>query len=58
MKAQPSKQDQVKHEQEYIAFLEKRLASPHYKENTPTAVFEMTERKLKKARLVLKLLKS
>jgi hypothetical protein len=58
MGTKPSKQDQIAHEQEYVAFLEKRLASQHFKDNTSTAVFEMTERKLKKARLVLKLLKS
>ena len=54
----PSKQDQITHEQEYVQFLEKRLASPHFRDNSPKTVVDMTEKKLKKARLVLKLLQS
>ena len=59
MKTKPSKQDQIAHEQEYVQFLEKRLSSPpHFRESSPKVIVEMTEKKLKKARLVLKLLQS
>jgi hypothetical protein len=52
-----SKEQRIKHEQNYIAFLEKRLASKNFKANSTPEEYEMTEKKLKKARLVFKMLK-
>jgi len=52
-----SKQQRVKHEQDYIAFLEKRLASKNFKANSSPEEYEKTEKKLKKARLVFKMLR-
>lgn len=49
--------DRIKHEQDFIAFLEKRLASNNYKTNATPEEYAKTEAKLKKARLVLKILK-
>lgn len=49
-------EERVKHEREYIDFLTKRLASENFRKNMPPKAIEMTENKLKKARLVLKLL--
>ena len=49
--------DKLKHEQEYVAFLERRLNSKNYQKNaTPDEILK-TESKLKKARLVLRMLK-
>jgi hypothetical protein len=47
----------VKHEEDYIAFLQKRLNSVNFKNNVSKEEYEKTEAKLKKAKLVLKLLK-
>jgi len=52
-----TKQQRLKHEQDYVAFLEKRLKSKHYKEHTSPEEYAKTEQKLKKARLVIKILK-
>jgi len=52
-----TKEKRLKHEQDYIAFLENRLRSPNYKRKVSPAEYEMTEKKLKKAKLVLKILK-
>lgn len=41
---------------DYIAFLERRLASSNYKKNVSPEEYEKTEAKLKKAKLVLKVL--
>ncbi len=41
---------------EYIKFLEKRLASKNYKKNVSPEEYSVTESKLKKAKLVLKVL--
>lgn len=41
---------------QYIAFLEKRLASKNYKANVSAEEYAKTKAKLDKARLVLKLL--
>jgi hypothetical protein len=51
-----SNQDRIKHEQEYIIFLEKRLASVNFKQNVSAEEFTKTQEKLKKAKLVLKVL--
>lgn len=52
-----SKQEQIKHEEEYVAFLKKRLESKHFLENSLPEVVEMTKRKYDKAKLALRLLK-
>jgi hypothetical protein len=51
-----AKEKSIKHEREYIAFLEKRVNSENYKKNVSPEEFEKTKEKLKKARLVLKIL--
>lgn len=51
-------QKRIKQEEEYIAFLEKRLASKNFKANVSNEEFENTAGKLKKAKLILKILKS
>jgi hypothetical protein len=51
-----SKEKSIKHEREYIAFLEKRVNSENYKKNVSPEEFEETKEKLKQARLVLKIL--
>jgi hypothetical protein len=52
-----STEQRLKHERDYILFLEKRLNSKHYKENTSLEEYANTETKLKKAKLIVKLLK-
>lgn len=46
----------IKHEEEYIAFLERRLKSNNFKKNVSPEEYEATEKKLKKAKLVLRVL--
>ena len=46
----------LQHETDYIKFLEKRLASDHYKKNVSAEEYEETKQKLKKARFILKTL--
>jgi hypothetical protein len=48
--------DKLQHEKEYVAFLERRLKSAHYKASVSPEEYEETEKKLKKARLVLRML--
>ena len=48
--------DKLQHEKDYVAFLERRLKSAHYKANVSPEEYEKTEAKLKKARLVLRML--
>jgi hypothetical protein len=52
------KNKRLKQEEDYIAFLEKRLASSNFKANVSKEEYEKTAQKLKKAKLVLKILKS
>ena len=47
----------IEQEVNYIAFLEKRLASANYKKNVPADEYQKTEEKLKKAKLVLRMFK-
>jgi hypothetical protein len=47
----------IKHEQEYIQFLERRLASKNFQKNSTPDEIEKTQNKLKKARLVFRTLK-
>lgn len=51
------KEKRIKHEEEYIAFLERRVNSANFKKNVSVEEFEKTQEKLKKARLVLRMLK-
>ncbi len=46
----------IKHEQEYIEFLERRVKSSNFKKNVSPEEYEKTEKKLKKAKLVLRVL--
>lgn len=52
-----SKEQRKKHEQNYITFLEKRLGSKNFKANSSLEEIEKTEKKLRKARLIFKMLK-
>ena len=52
------KTKRIKHEEDYIAFLEKRLSSKNFKANVSKEEFDKTAEKLKKAKLVLKILRS
>ena len=52
-----TKEKRIKQEEDYIAFLEKRLNSENYKKNVSAEEYSKTQEKLKKARLVLKILK-
>jgi hypothetical protein len=51
-----SKTDQLKHEKEYLEFLEKRLNSVNYKKNVASEEYEKTQEKYKKAKFKLRLL--
>jgi len=46
----------LQHELNWIKFLEQRLASANYKKKVSPEEYEATEKKLKKARLVLRVL--
>jgi hypothetical protein len=46
----------IKQEEDYIQFLERRLGSSNYKKNVSPEEYEKTEKKLKKAKLVLRVL--
>ena len=50
-----TKNKRLKHEQDYILFLENRLRSPNFKRKATPKEYELTEQKLKKAKLVLKI---
>ena len=50
--------DRIQHEKDYIAFLEKRLASGNFYANVSKDEVESTKAKLKKARLVLRCLEA
>jgi len=51
------KETRLKHEQNYIEFLERRLNSNNFKKNSTEEEYKKTAAKLKKAKLVLKILK-
>lgn len=57
MSKKTPKRDPVKQEEEYVAFLKKRLASQHFRQNESKAEIEKTERKYQKAKLMLRMLK-
>lgn len=46
----------IKHEQDYIAFLERRVKSTNFKKNVSAEEYAEAEAKLKKARFILKTL--
>lgn len=58
MKKELSRKDKIKHEEEYILFLEKRLQSKSFKTNVSIEEYTKTQYKLDKAKLILKILKS
>ena len=47
----------IRHEQDYIEFLERRTKSANYKKNVSPEEYATTEAKLKKARLIMRVLK-
>lgn len=51
-----SAQKRIQHELDYIKFLENRLRSQNFKKNVSPEEYEATEKKLKKAKLVLRVL--
>lgn len=57
MKKKMSKQQEIRHEEEYIAFLKKRLDSQNFRNNESQEVQEKTKQKYEKAKLKLRLLK-
>jgi hypothetical protein len=52
-----TKQEQISQEEQYIAFLQKRLASEHYKEVTSKEDYAKEKAKYEKAKFKLKMLK-
>lgn len=52
-----SKQQEIRHEEEYLAFLKKRLESKNFKNNVSQEEFDKTKNKYEKAKLKLRLLK-
>ena len=48
----------LQHEKNYIEFLDRRLKSANFKKNVSPEEFEKTEKKLKKAKLVLRMLEN
>ena len=53
---QKSKREQIKHEEDYVAFLETRLKSKNFNSRVTKEEVQKTELKLAKAKLKLKLL--
>lgn len=58
MKKQDSKERKIKHSEEYIEFLKKRLASENYKSSVSDEEYKKTKAKLDKEKLILKFLKN
>lgn len=58
MKKQDSKEKKIKHSEEYIEFLKKRLASENFKSSVSDDEYKKTKTKLDKEKLILKLLKN
>ena len=55
MKKQITTKDRIKQEEDYLAFLKKRLDSKNYKNNVSKEEYEKTQAKYDKAKLVLKM---
>ena len=53
-----TKQQELQETEAYVAFLDKRLKSQHYKDNVPKEVFEGTKKKYESAKLRLRCLKN
>jgi hypothetical protein len=51
-----TQQKRIKHEKDYIEFLERRVKSSNYKKNVSPEEYAATEAKLKKAKLVMRVL--
>ena len=51
-----TKQEELKHEREYVEFLKKRLNSENFKRNVSEEEFEKTKAKYDKAKFRLRLL--
>jgi hypothetical protein len=54
---QQSKEDKIKQEEDYVAFLLKRLSSENFRANSTIDEIEKTKAKYDKAKLKLKFLK-
>lgn len=52
-----SKAEEIAHEEEYVAFLRKRLNSDNFKKNSLPEIYEDTKKKYDKAKFRLRLLK-
>lgn len=52
-----AKQDQIKHEEEYIAFLKKQLDSANYKAAVSAEEYAKTKAKYEKSKFKLKMMK-
>jgi hypothetical protein len=52
-----TQQNKIKHEQDYVEFLERRVKSANFKKNVSPEEYAVTEAKLKKARFVMRVLK-
>jgi hypothetical protein len=57
MKKTMSLEQKIKHSEEYIEFLMKRLASENYKASVTKEEYEKTKAKLDKEKLILRMLK-
>lgn len=58
MKNKKQKPDRIQQERDYVAFLEKRLASDNFRKKSLPQIIEMTKNRLDKARLVLRCLEA
>ncbi len=56
MKKKLTSQERIKQEEQYLAFLEKRLSSVNYKNNVSAEEYKKTKYKYDKAKLTLKML--
>ena len=52
-----TKQQEIRHEEDYVDFLKKRLGSKNFKNNVSEEEFNKTQQKYDKAKLKLRLLK-
>lgn len=57
-KKKTSKDKKIKHEEDYVKFLKKRLESENFKTNVTKEEYNVTKKKYEKAKLKLRLLKN
>lgn len=57
MQKNKNKKSELQKEEEYVAFLKKRLESANYKSNVPKEEYDKTKEKYEKAKLKLRFLK-